>query len=86
MRVPWAENPSPTLDQIAQACRGRISRVDGIRAEYDHGWALVRASITEPALTFRFEGSSYEAMRAIANSFLAPVPELRQKILEMIDE
>jgi len=29
--------------------------IDGVRITFAHGWALVRASNTEPALIFRFE-------------------------------
>ncbi len=37
---------------------GRVNTIDGIRVEFDHGWALVRASNTLPALTLRFEADS----------------------------
>lgn len=33
-----------------------ITDVDGVRARFDHGWGLLRASNTEPVLSLRFEG------------------------------
>ena len=36
----------------------KVITVDGIRVETANGWALVRASNTQPALTIRFEADS----------------------------
>jgi phosphomannomutase/phosphoglucomutase len=33
----------------------KVVTLDGVRAEFDHGWGLVRASNTQPAITLRFE-------------------------------
>lgn len=38
--------------------RGRIIDVDGVRVHFDEGWALVRASNTQPVLVLRFEARS----------------------------
>lgn len=32
--------------------------IDGIRVRFDHGWGLIRASNTQPALVLRFEATS----------------------------
>jgi phosphomannomutase/phosphoglucomutase len=32
-----------------------VITVDGARAVFEHGWGLVRASNTQPAITMRFE-------------------------------
>jgi phosphomannomutase/phosphoglucomutase len=32
-----------------------VITLDGVRAEFEHGWGLVRASNTQPAITLRFE-------------------------------
>lgn len=42
-----------------------VQTIDGLRAEFDQGWGLVRASNTLPALTFRFEGDDREALDKI---------------------
>ncbi len=85
MRIAFEGDPHSTLEIIAQSCGGAVSRLDGIRAQYENGaWALARASITEPAITFRFEGRSREEWPAIVSRFLAGVPELCQRVLEKI--
>ena len=43
--------------------------IDGVRVEFDDGWALVRASNTGPNLTLRFEARSEERMHNIQNEF-----------------
>jgi phosphomannomutase/phosphoglucomutase len=42
-----------------------VIRVDGIRALFDGGWGLVRASNTQPVLVLRFEGKDDGAVRRI---------------------
>ncbi len=41
--------------------------IDGLRALYDDGWGLVRASNTQPALVLRFEALSEERLNEIRN-------------------
>jgi len=86
LRIPFRGDANAVLERIAAGCGGRVSRLDGIRAEYDEGWALARASITEPAMTLRFEGRDREWMKAIAARFLAGAPELLAPVMEKIDE
>ncbi len=43
--------------------------VDGIRVQFEDGWALVRASNTGPNLTLRFEASSTERLEEIKKEF-----------------
>ncbi len=42
-----------------------IITIDGIRVVFDHGWALVRASNTEPVLVSRFEADNQENLKRI---------------------
>jgi phosphomannomutase/phosphoglucomutase len=86
IRLPYDGDAQAALETIAASCGGRVSRLDGIRAEYDAGWALARASITEPAMTLRFEGRDREHLRQIVSRFLGGVPDLRERTLESIDE
>ena len=37
-----------------------VVTVDGARVVFDHGWGLVRASNTQPAVTLRFEAYTRE--------------------------
>lgn len=43
--------------------------IDGVRVEFDDGWALVRASQTGPNLTIRFEGRTKERRDGLYNEF-----------------
>lgn len=56
----------------------RVSTLDGVKVAFDGGWALARISVTEPAITLRFEASDEDRLRAIIEEFLSPVPELRE--------
>lgn len=42
-----------------------VVTIDGIRAIFEDGWGLIRASNTQPALVLRFEASSPERLAAI---------------------
>lgn len=39
--------------------------IDGIRVRFEHGWGLIRASNTQPALVLRFEASTQEHLSQI---------------------
>jgi phosphomannomutase len=55
IRVAWAEFPQRS--------------VDGVRIDTPGGWVLVRVSVTEPALTFRFEGLDWLALDNLVERF-----------------
>ncbi|MBH0192662.1 MAG: phosphomannomutase, partial [Nitrospira sp.] len=42
-----------------------VITIDGVRAIFDGGWGLIRASNTQPALVLRFEAVSADRMHAI---------------------
>jgi phosphomannomutase/phosphoglucomutase len=46
-----------------------VQTIDGLRADSEHGWGLVRASNTQPALVFRFEGDDEPALNQIKDLF-----------------
>jgi len=53
-----------------------VVTIDGVRAIFDDGWGLIRASNTQPALVLRFEATSPErlsAIRAVIEGELAEV-------------
>jgi len=50
--------------------------VDGVRILFEHGWALVRASNTQPILVLRFEADSEEALASIRGSVRRKLAEL----------
>ncbi|MNM70030.1 Phosphomannomutase/phosphoglucomutase [compost metagenome] len=47
----------------------RISTIDGLRADFNDGWGLVRASNTTPVLVLRFEANDEAALERIKGVF-----------------
>src|SRR5580704_12967201 len=50
----------PLVERVTAHFRGKrnVNDVDGVRITFDHGWGLLRASNTQPALVMRFEATS----------------------------
>ncbi len=86
LRIPFDGDAAAEVERIAGGCGGRITRLDGVRAEYEDGWALARPSITEPLITLRFEGRDRSSLPGIAERFLAAAPELLTRVMEKIHE
>lgn len=59
--------------------RQKVIDIDGLRAVYDDGWGLVRASNTQPALVLRFEALSEKRLGEIRHDIES---ELKQIIEE----
>ncbi|MBC7362333.1 MAG: phosphomannomutase/phosphoglucomutase [Candidatus Aminicenantes bacterium] len=53
----------------------QIIDIDGVRAVFDHGWGLLRASNTQPVLVLRFEADSPENL-----------DKLQQEVQGMLEE
>lgn len=47
----------------------KITTIDGLRADFDDGWGLVRASNTTPSLVIRFEADDEDALKRIQDQF-----------------
>ncbi|MCG8564374.1 MAG: phosphomannomutase, partial [Desulfobacterales bacterium] len=56
----------------------KVIDIDGLRALYDDGWGLVRASNTQPALVLRFEALSQPRLDEIRNE----IETTLEKIIE----
>jgi phosphomannomutase/phosphoglucomutase len=54
-----------------------IIEVDGVRVLFDHGWGLVRASNTQPALVLRFEAETEEQLKEYRKTVEETVARLR---------
>ncbi len=54
-----------------------IIDVDGVRVLFDHGWGLVRASNTQPALVLRFEADTAEQLNEYRETVEQAVARLR---------
>ena len=48
---------------------------DGVRVEFDGGWALCRPSVTEPMVTVRVEGETPERLAEIRRTVLDAIPD-----------
>ncbi|WP_454828363.1 phosphomannomutase/phosphoglucomutase [Pseudoxanthomonas wuyuanensis] len=55
--------------QSAQFEGARISNIDGLRADWDDGWGLLRASNTTPILVLRFEADNEAALARVKETF-----------------
>ena len=47
----------------------KITTIDGLRADFEDGWGLVRASNTTPSLVIRFEADNEDALKRIQDQF-----------------
>jgi phosphomannomutase len=69
------------VEQLRETARFDGARevvdIDGLRAEFDDGFGLVRASNTTPVLVLRFEGQTPEALERIRAQFLAAVRSVK---------
>lgn len=54
----------------------RIATIDGLRADFNDGWGLLRASNTTPVLVLRFEAENEAALARIRALFKAQLAEL----------
>jgi phosphomannomutase / phosphoglucomutase len=59
----------------------RVNDTDGARVEFDHGWMLIRASNTEPAVALRFEADSEENLKKIRDTVLPEIDAVMQKAI-----
>ncbi|MBC6956154.1 MAG: phosphomannomutase/phosphoglucomutase [Chloroflexi bacterium] len=70
------------VDALTEAMKAQTDDVitlDGVRAQFEGGWGLVRASNTQPAITMRFEAYTTAQMLDYMNRFraeLAKYPEV----------
>ncbi|MFH1570432.1 MAG: hypothetical protein ABIL09_20745 [Gemmatimonadota bacterium] len=71
------------LEQVRRAFADRPqSRMDGVRVDFEEGWALVRPSVTEAALTFRFEGRDRAGLAAVVERFCSALPEVGPQVAD----
>jgi phosphomannomutase/phosphoglucomutase len=85
IRLPVSGDRGALVERIAGAFpSGMVSRLDGVRVSFDDGWGLARVSVTEPVVTIRFEAASHERLHAIVREFLSPIPEVYQRVAELL--
>lgn len=66
------------VDVVKKYCIDKgytIIDIDGVRAQFSDGWALVRASNTGPNLTLRFEATTESRLEEIKQEFMNIISE-----------
>ena len=58
----------------------KISKIDGLRADFKNGWGLVRASNTTPCLVMRFEADTKKELKKIQDSFIREILKIDSKL------
>lgn len=58
-----------------------VSTIDGLRADFEDGWGLVRASNTTPVLVLRFEADSRSALLRIQEKFREEMLKVREDLV-----
>lgn len=64
----------------AQFPGAEITAIDGLRADFPHGWGLVRPSNTTPCLVIRFEADDENNLQEIQNLFRAQLLAVRNDL------
>ena len=74
IKLPVAGNAHELVAGLVAAAHfegARLTTLDGLRADWEDGWGLVRASNTTPVLVLRFEGDNEAALVRIKDEFRA---------------
>ncbi len=81
MSVPEGKNVELVQKLIANGDipGAKLIKIDGVRAEFQHGWGLMRASNTMPAVIFRFEADDINGLKHVQDMF-------RQELLKIDSE
>jgi len=60
--------------------------VDGVRLDWPDGWALCRASVTEPVITLRFEADTLGRLKELLGDVGQAIPELTEALAAESDQ
>ncbi len=63
------------VKEYADSCGYTYNDIDGIRVNFNDGWALVRYSNTGPNITARFEANSEERLEELQKEFVGKINE-----------
>ena len=64
------------VKEYATSKNYKSNTIDGIRVEFEDGWALVRVSNTGPIVTVRFEAKTEERLKEIEEEFMSIINPL----------
>ena len=83
IKVPVAGSPHEIVARFVASAQfegARLTTIDGLRADWEDGWGLVRASNTTPILVLRFEADNKEALARIKDEFRAHLSKVAPEI------
>lgn len=83
IRIPYkGTDKEAVLDTAAgKLAQYNPNRIDGVRIEFNDGWGMIRASVTEPLFTLRFEAKSNQRLQEIIEILLSALPEDIKKLV-----
>jgi len=64
------------LKEVANFGDAKVSKIDGLRVDYDDGFGLIRPSNTTPILVLRFEADTEQAIARIQGDFKAAIRKI----------
>jgi phosphomannomutase/phosphoglucomutase len=89
VKVEWAPESLPGLYEDIEAKARRmgaeVSTVDGVRFVLREGWGILRASVTEPVLSCRFEAPNRRKLSAMVGEILEGHPLLLEKVTQRVE-
>ncbi len=65
----------------AESKEYKFNDIDGIRVEFEDGWALIRYSNTGPSVTIRFEANTEKRLQEINDEFMDVINEIIKQII-----
>lgn len=68
------------LNQNADFDAGDVSKIDGLRVDFEDGFGLIRPSNTTPTLIMRFESRTEEGLQRIQDQFRALLLQTRDSL------
>ncbi|MDT8902948.1 phosphomannomutase/phosphoglucomutase [Anaeroselena agilis] len=83
IRIPYPQPDKQAVIAAAAAALApyRPNLIDGVRVEFPDGWGMIRASVTEPLFTFRFEAKTPARLAEIGDILLGALPaSLREAV------
>ncbi|CUH97553.1 hypothetical protein P22_3684 [Propionispora sp. 2/2-37] len=80
IRVPYTGTDKEAILETvaARLADYQPNLIDGVRIEFADGWGMIRASVTEPLFTLRFEAKTHERLLAIMRILVEALPEVIQ--------
>ena len=83
IRIPYKPNDKEAVLDVVAEKLGQYgpNRIDGVRIDFPDGWGMIRASVTEPLFTLRFEAKTASRLKEIIDILLSALPESIQSLV-----